>query len=220
MTEVFPALEDEEMRRGPSVPPPSPSSHGVPDRDISAACLRDDEAVQAIFLETRQQLRRTFLFPLLTWVPIFAVIMYVSFHQQNVSYRWYVISFWILLLVGTYAIYRFKYGRLIRIRDLGSLTNMPSDEITRAVMEGSALTKPPGYDDADEPLPLYGNARRDGRGTVVEEMRVVVVQAPTEAVTVREDPPLYVGTHEVAEVAVVVVPSEETPSRSHPTQVV
>ncbi|KAI9012938.1 hypothetical protein BC832DRAFT_537784 [Gaertneriomyces semiglobifer] len=97
---------------------------------------------EKLFAEYRRRLRRTYLFPLLTWVPSFALILYYAIRSTppTRTYIFIGVGLWVLMLVATYFAYRRRYSRLVKVFSLGLLETMTADEVSDVVIHGGELT--------------------------------------------------------------------------------
>ncbi|KNC95826.1 uncharacterized protein SPPG_09575 [Spizellomyces punctatus DAOM BR117] len=122
-----------------------------------------EEQNRKLFVTYRSRLRRTYMFPVLTWVPSFGLILYYAIvaNSQNL-YTWLAVGLWVVLLFCTYIAYRSKFHRLKEVSQLGLLASLPEEELNDIVMNGANVRPPPQYDDMlmryDEPLPAYPNS--------------------------------------------------------------
>ncbi|KAI9104824.1 hypothetical protein DFS34DRAFT_214842 [Phlyctochytrium arcticum] len=121
-----------------------------------------EEQHRKLFVEYRTRLRKTYMFPVFTWVPSFGLILYYAIAANSQKlYTWIAVVLWLGLLIGTYVAYRLKFHRLKQVNSLGLLPSLPEEELNDIVMNGAPLRPAPEYDDMmlrwDEPLPMYTN---------------------------------------------------------------
>ncbi|KAI8908792.1 hypothetical protein DFJ77DRAFT_550849 [Powellomyces hirtus] len=155
MHTVFDALQDDEIRRG-APPIHTALEMGSPNGN-NAMVAYDEETNRKLFVVYRSRLRKTYLFPVFTWVPSFGLILYYAISaREKGAYTWAAVAVWVALLLATFVAYRMKFKRLKKINSLGLLQNLPEDELNDVVMNGATLRTPPPYSMDDEPLPMYG----------------------------------------------------------------
>ncbi|KAJ3185472.1 hypothetical protein HDU87_000093 [Geranomyces variabilis] len=179
MQSVFSALEDAEIARGvphtvlemQTAREGGTSTAGTSTAGGPSSTPQFDEARgKQLFAVYRSRLRRTYILPLVTWLPSFALILLYAVKFTDGTRTWVVVSgvVWLCLLLGTWLAYRNKILRLKKIHSLGLLGTLPSDEVNDVVMNGRALRTPPVYD-WEEPLPPYMTG--DGAGATTAAAR-------------------------------------------------
>ncbi|KAI8590267.1 hypothetical protein BDZ88DRAFT_506454 [Geranomyces variabilis] len=181
MQSVFSALEDAEIARG--VPHTvlemqtaregggATTASGGP----TSSPQFDEARGKQLFAVYRSRLRRTYILPLVTWLPSFGLILLYAVKFTDGTRTWVVVSgiVWLCMLFGTWLAYRAKVLRLKKIHSLGLLGTLPSDEVNDVVMNGRALRTPPVYD-WEEPLPPYMTG--DGAGATMTTAAAVLAR--------------------------------------------
>ncbi|KAJ3164512.1 hypothetical protein HDU88_005389 [Geranomyces variabilis] len=177
MQSVFSALEDAEIARGVphTVLEMQTAREGGPTHSSGGPTSSpqfDEARGKQLFAVYRSRLRRTYILPLVTWLPSFGLILLYAVKFTNGTRTWVVVSgiVWLCLLFGTWLAYRAKVLRLKKIHSLGLLGTLPSDEVNDVVMNGRALRTPPVYD-WEEPLPPYMTG--DGAGATTTAAAVL-----------------------------------------------
>ncbi|KAJ3147208.1 hypothetical protein HDU89_005805 [Geranomyces variabilis] len=182
MQSVFSALEDAEIARGVphTVLEMQTAREGGATAGPTSSPQFDEARGKQLFAVYRSRLRRTYILPLVTWLPSFGLILLYAVKFTDGTRTWVVVSgiVWLCLLFGTWLAYRAKVLRLKKIHSLGLLGTLPSDEVNDVVMNGRALRTPPVYD-WEEPLPPYMTG--DGAGATTTTTTAAAVLARRSA---------------------------------------